>query len=216
MSTTASHHQSELQDYSDNQPTLFPVDHLDIPECNHCGQWRNPNADVKGQYCCSDCWLRSKGQNVLSELCHDHTICATCFRVIKEVERPPAGTTVSIPKPDAPHGLGDGDGVENVLIGFQYMTPSTEMAVDDFSTDPYRIDERQRWSCECGNVDPAERDDILEGVELEETIVRLLRRLEERYEMDHLPNRPDKDRLFNALREEWRDWEYAIGRAVWG
>jgi len=216
MSTSASHTQSELQDYSDNHPVLFPVVHLDIPECAHCETWRNPNGDVKGSYCSRDCWLRSKGQNVLTELQHDHTICATCFRVIKEIECPPEGTVVNIPTPDAPHNHGDADGVKNVLIGYQYETPATERAVDDFSTDPYRVQERTRWSCECGNVDPNERDDILEEIDLDETIIRLLQRLRERYEMDQLPNQPSKQRLFDALREEWRDWEYAIGSAVWG
>lgn len=215
MSTTASH-QSELQDYSDRQPDLYPVGHLDIPECAHCDHWRNPDASAKGSYCSRECWLRSKGSNVLSELCRDHTICGTCFRRIKELERPPEGTSVDVPMPLEPHGDANADGIENVLIGYQYQTPATEIAIDDFSDDPYRPHEHTRWSCECGNVDPTERDDLLEQIDLEETIVRLLQRLRERERDGKLPHRPDKQRLFDALRQEWRDWEFAIGCAVWG
>jgi len=207
MSATASHHQSDLQDYATPR---FPC------EYTGCDADYQKSAAVKGSYCSRECWLRSKGGGVLSKLRSDHTICATCFRVIKEVERPPEATSVNIPVPDAPHDIGDDDGVKDVLIGFQYETPSTEFAIDDISSDPYRVQERRRWSCECGTVDPSERDDIIETIDLEETIVRLLRRLHERYELDHLPNQPSKQRLFDALREEWLDWEYAIGSAVWG
>lgn len=202
MSTTASN-QSELQD------------HFDTDECEYCGEEFAIIAAVEGNYCSTGCFYREKGERVLNQIKSDHRICATCFRRIKEVEYPPGDISVAVPTPDPPHGDGDTDGVKDVLIGYQYPTPSTEFAIDDTSTDAYRVQERRRWSCECGTVDPSERDDILEDVEIEAIVPNLLQTLRFLERSGAIQQRPQKDRLFEALREEWRDWAFAIGRALY-
>lgn len=191
MSTTAST-QSDLQDY------------LGEYECDHCGGPRAPETSVRGSYCSAECFYRAKGANALSEISRDHRWCATCFRQIKEVETPPDYVIDSL-----------GEETSQAVTGTQYATPDAVEAVDDFSEDPYRTLERSRIACRCGNVDPSERDDILEDVELESIIPSLVRCLRIFEREGKVAHRPDTERLFAALREHWRDWEFAIGRALY-
>lgn len=191
MSTTAST-QSDLQDY------------LGEFECDHCGAPRSPETSVRGSFCSADCFYRHKGANVLAKIRDDHRLCATCFRQIKEVESPPAWKVATL-----------GEEISQAVTGTQYPTPDATEAVDDFSEDPYRTLERSRIACRCGNVDPSERDDILEDVEIETIVPQLLQTLHTLEREGQLAHRPDKGRLFAALREHWRDWAFAIGRALY-
>jgi hypothetical protein len=185
VSTTSDHYQSDLQD------------HAETNTCEHCETEYPAHTQVRG-FCSVGCFYRHKGANILDEIRRDHRLCATCFRQIK---------TVMPPAKDAPE----------CAIGQQYQTEHTVWGVDDVGSDAYRPLDRQRWSCECGTVDPSERDDIIEQVELDDNgivgdLLQTLRFLERSGAIDR---RPSKQRLFEALREEWRDWEYAIGRALY-
>jgi len=190
VSTTANH-QSELQD------------HFEKDDCPYCETEYLVAYAVRG-FCSLDCFHRAKGAKALSEIRRDHRFCATCFRQIKEIETPPAWKVDSL-----------GEEVSQAVTGTQYATPDAVEAVDDFSDDPYRTLERSRIACTCGNIDPSERDDILEDVEIENIVPALLRCLHVLEREGQVARRPDKGRLFDALREHWRDWEFAIGRALY-
>ena len=181
--------------------------------CEHCGDGVHEDATVKGSFCSEACWYRHKGHRALDQIASDHRWCATCFRQIKTVIRPPDSKSVDVEGP-IHEGRTDA-GPKDVLVGWQFQTEHTAWGLDDVSDDEYRTLDRQRWSCKCGNVDPSARDDILEGVEIETIVTDLLRCLTHLAAHGGLSREPDPDRLFAALREHWRDWEYAIGRALY-
>jgi len=188
------------------------VVHLDIPTCGHCDNWRNPDASVEGSFCSEYCYYASKGQKSLNRIKSDHTRCATCFRRVKTIERPPEGDSVIVEPPAYDGAIDD---VRDVLVGYQYQTEHTVWGVDDFGSDAVPALKRQRWSCECGNVDPRKRDGILERVALGETIHRCFDCLVDCYKTGAIENAPDADRFQTALQREGVDWPYAIGRALY-
>lgn len=194
---------------------LFSVTHLNIPTCGYCGHFCNPKRTVKESFCSHYCYYAHKGEKALNRIRSDHRWCATCFRAVKDIERPPEGESVHVEPPElAGHVPGDTDG--DVLIGYQYRTEHTVWGVDDFGTDAVPTLKRQRWSCECGNVDPAERDDILERVDLGATIHRCYQCLRDCHASGALDDSPDKDRFEAALQREGADFPYAIGYALHG
>jgi hypothetical protein len=104
------------------------------------------------------------------------------------------------------------------LVGYQYATPDATTGVDEFSTDDRNLAtrvERTRLSCVCGTVDPSDRHEVLRDIDSEATVTSLWSCLVSLEAEGALDRRPSKDRYFAALREEWRDWEYAAGRALY-
>ena len=149
----------------------------------------------KGAFCSRQCHLQHRGQKALNVIRNDHRWCATCFRKLKEIERPPM---------DAPE----------FVVGYQYPTEHMRPSVD--SRGALGVEQHwRRWGCECGNVDHRHRDDILEDVEIDGAVYNLLVCLHELEADGPLTERADPDRLFGALRQRWRDWEYAIGAALY-
>lgn len=45
---------------------------------------------IEGSYCSEGCYYREVGARFLSHLDHRHELCGTCFRLRKDIERPPA------------------------------------------------------------------------------------------------------------------------------
>ena len=45
---------------------------------------------VEGSYCSQACYYREVGAGLLGHLTRRHEICGTCFRLTKDIERPPA------------------------------------------------------------------------------------------------------------------------------
>jgi len=191
--------------------SLHPVDHLDIPTCKYCEHWCNPDTAVADAFCSEYCRHADKGRRVLNQIQSDHTRCATCFRRIKTVEKPPASASVTV---EPPAHEGAVDDVRDVLVGYQYQTEHTVWGVDDFGTDAVPALKRQRWSCECGNVYPRERDDILEGVDLGATIHRCFDALVDCHEEGAIEDAPDVRRYEQALQREGADFEFVIGYAL--
>ena len=197
------------------ESNLFSVAHLDIPTCGHCGNFCNPETTVDDSFCSYYCYHASKGRKALNRIRSDHRWCATCFRQIKSIEHPPEGHSVHVEPPElAGHIPGDDDG--DVLVGYQYKTKHTTWGVDEFESDACPAFERQRWSCECGNVDPNERDDILERVDLGATIRRCYDCLRDCHASGALEDAPDKDRFETALQREGAAFEYVIGYSLHG
>lgn len=201
--STSSSNQSELQDH-------FKTDTCEHADCD--AEFVVEHA-IRGNYCSAECFYRHKGANVLDEIRRDHRLCATCFRQIKSVERP-GGVSLKVEPPDHEGAAG---GVRETIIGRQYPTEHTTWGLDVHQLDDYVILDRTRWSCECGTVDPSERDDIIEQVELDDNgiVGDLLETLHFLERSGAIDRRPSKQRLFEALREEWRDWEFAIGRCLY-
>lgn len=186
--------------------------HQSPPTCDHCGNLRSPKNDTCGKEACH---LRHRGAKALNQIDSDHCICSTCFRVIKEVEHPPWGTDLMV---EGPRGRDDESLKQDCLVGYQYQTENTVWGTDDFSNpdDPYRSLDRQRWSCVCGTVDPAERDDILEAVDLQTTIQSLHHTLRDLSNRDVIGGSYSWPRLREAIRDHGRDWELVVGYALYG
>ena len=183
--------------------------------CSYCDGPFPDGVDDDTNYCSRGCYIRGRGKAALNRIESDHTWCATCFRQIKEVEKPPWNFELKVPAPQHA-GRGAENEVRDCLVGYQYPTEHMELAVDDFSSDPRRPLERQRWGCECGQVDPGERDAVLEAVDLQTTILSLHHCLDALAEKGALQESPSWPRMREALAEHGRDWEYVIGYALYG
>lgn len=206
-------------------------------QCTECGGSRTPDESV-GSFCSHTCLYRHKGANTLEQIKSDHRFCSTCFRQVKSVEKPPeewvddatsmiqaafdAGATVT--QFDGELALDATDAstrrrtAGESVVGYQYPTESANF-VEDLR--PVDNDRQHAWrkargvyGCKCGAIDLRERDDILESAEGASVLVNLLRCLQLLYHQDAIQHRPEKDELWAGLREHWRDYEYAIGRAL--
>lgn len=76
--------------------------------CNHCGEYHPPHTFYDAAMCSLECRRQADAETVLNKLKRDHTTCSTCFRQLKQIEKPPerAGSHV---------------------VGFQYRTPNARM-----------------------------------------------------------------------------------------
>lgn len=188
-------------------------------ECKHCHE----PIDVfyAPGYCSKACYYRFKGANVLEEIQRDHKFCATCFRQIKTVARPDG---VEVRTDPVEHEAAVNE-EKNLFIGWQYATKHMEVAEDDLggiNTNPEGHDrliapsqvDFTRWSCICGNVDPSNRDEIIEAVEVDEIVPQLYYCLEALHTQGTIDVTPEWSELRSALRDQWRDWEYCIGRTL--
>lgn len=101
----------------------------DTCACPGCdAEFTIPNA-VRGSYCSAACADRHDGQRFLEHLRRDHTVCWSCLRPRKTVERPTA---------EARRGL---DPVtDDALVGFEYLTEHADRG-------QYGVE------CTCGAVD---------------------------------------------------------------
>lgn len=176
--------------------------------CSHCNEEYNDVEKVEGSFCSHQCYYRNKGQKALSQIESDHRWCATCFREVKTTWKPSKKLVIG------PADHEQDVHYKDVLIGYQHPTENMVWATDDTGEGAERR-EYQRWGCRCGNIDLSSRDEILEAVEIDQLVARLYWCLDSFASKDALDASPDKDELFDALREEWRDWEYAIGRALY-
>jgi hypothetical protein len=70
--------------------------------------------------------------------------------------------------------------------------------------------------CQCGNIDHYAEVDELRNVDLQDVLVNLWSLLIEYYEQDQFgDNRPEKDVLFETLKESDLDFRLALGKAVY-
>lgn len=209
-------------------------------ECAHseCDVERDPKASV-GSFCSQECHYRDRGRKVLDELKRDHRFCATCFSIIKEVQAPSDDwveeKSSKIQKAlDNGAAFTGGKGGQLVLdctgcddqsrpvatdavIGLQSSVERTLVVTDEepLEESSWRRRRLGRWGCQCGNVDHRHRDDVLERVEQHDVLLNLLYVLFILFDESRVAHRPSKDALFNSLREHGRDWEQAIGRAIY-
>jgi len=194
---------------------------------------RRPKWELHAGFCSDGCRHRAKGAEVFELIKHDKRLCATCFRSIRVIDTPSDGwidahssmvskaldhgaslTTADTTEPSQLGGVNlqseldytgvtygkrpiDGDAV----IGRQYQTEHT-------------IRTPWGWSCECGNTDHRHREPAIIDVDLEAVITFLYQALVQLFREGHIEQSPRREALFDGLREEWKDWEYAIGRCL--
>lgn len=176
--------------------------------------------DVDGSFCTRACSLRDDGQDILSNVKHDHRWCFGCLKKLKEIERPPA---------DMPE----------FIVGFQYQTRHARhgqsegkaFVEDDAVNDRHHGSTASRFSladslvmtgtiCECGTTD--HRDDYLRlerVTDIRGAAERLLRVLEWMGHEGQHSKTIDASRLVETLTRTARDdgeldWELAVGRAI--
>lgn len=175
-------------------------------DCNapDCNVEYSPASVAHGSYCSNRCYYRHKGADVLRNVAQDQRWCATCFRQVKNIERPSQRLLDSLEPVTA-----------RAVIGRQYATETTVWAVDARDTaNPYHPIEHQRWGCECGTVDPSTRSEILAEIDPETTVQSLWACLRELWREDNVAHEPSLDPYLEGIRDR-RDWPQAIGRAIY-
>lgn len=187
------------------RPTPEQPDQPHYPcERDGCDGEYPPQAAVKGSYCSLDCYHRAKGAKALSRIRRDHRFCASCYAKLKDVEMP---TDEELRTVDPV--------TTEAVIGHQHPRPEAAFLVDADGDTPADRIERGRIGCQCGNVDHSTHDATLEHVERERVLTNLLVCLRILAREGSIAARPSKDRLFATLREHGREWDLAIGRAIY-
>lgn len=213
---------SEIQRATETYP-------CSAPDCDDLAQ---PHEMVDGSYCSLRCSRRHDGDKLLRNIEHDHRFCTTCFRQLKEIEKPDATTSVVVGPVDHDEVA---DTTRDCLIGMQYRTrhaetgeiegrPHVEVHTDAPGQDrPLSPGDRLAMTgtvCKCGTTD--HRDDYLRGehvTDVRDAAERLCGIL------DWLGREGQDDRTVHAatliqtltetLREDGEpDWALAVGRAV--
>jgi len=181
--------------------------------CTVCDDEFAAGTAFHGSYCSAECYYRHKGRDIIRDIKQDHRWCATCFRPLKEVEEPPEGHSVWV---EGPRGRPDENVQEDVLVGYQYRTETTEWVVDEQDMpNAFLPLEHSRWGCDCGAVDPSTQSDTLRHVHAETVIDALYACLEQLAAEDNVAHEPSRGALFDALREEPWDWPHAAGAAIY-
>lgn len=175
---------------------------------------------VDGSYCSEGCSLRDGGQNLLQHLQCDHRFCHSCFRRLKEIERPPM---------DAPE----------FVIGWQHRTTAARLG--QLERNRHRITDedgayRGGWRtaadapadravrtgtiCQCGATD--HRDDYQREthlVSIRNATERLLKTLEQLGREGQHDAIIDAVALARTVRQCAEsggdiDWALAVGRGL--
>lgn len=197
-------------------------------DCDH--EYAEPLA-VEGSFCSERCATIHRGEKLLTNIRHDHRYCHSCFRQLKEIERPPSEYTL-IPGPVDHDALADE--AKNCIIGFEYITEHATLGLLDRTRRQDATVDRQDsvhpadeltmsgTVCACGTTD--HRDDYVRDEELT-SIRAAARRL--CTVLEHLGREGQHDKTVNAsvlldAVKQTRDvgtdsglhWPLAVGRAV--
>lgn len=202
-------------------------------ECRRCGD-EHPIETAVAQFCSEECRLRDAGGKQLRNIARDHRFCTACFRQVKEIERPPGGTSVVV-GPVA-HAARSDDAAADVLVGYQYRTRHATTGeregraiVTTDPTDPHAGErppspgDRLAMTgtiCECGTTD--HRDDWARGAhvtDLSAAAERLVGILDWVGREGQQDKTIDARTLYRTLTESIRetdepDWPLAVGRAL--
>lgn len=200
--------------------------HTESYECSRSGcstTTAEPNL-VEGSYCSQQCADLVAGESLLEHIRHDHRFCHSCFRQLKEIERPPAHRTLVV-------GPVDHDNVSptfrDCLIGFEHLTEHADLG--ERSRDYVDHGDEPRPTagdavitgtvCKCGTTD--HRDDYLrldEVVSVENAATRLCRILGVLGREGQHDKTIDVAALLSALEDQADgdklDWQLALGEAI--
>jgi len=186
-----------------------------------CEQTRTKATSVDGSYCSQRCSDLATGKNLFKHIKHDHRFCHSCFRQLKEIERPPAHQSLVVGPVD--HDT-VGDTFRDVLVGYEHMTEHAEFG--ESSTTFVDHDDSQRPDgpnavvtgtiCTCGTTD--HRDEYIREEHVTSVsdaalrlcnIIELLGREGQHDKTIHVQQFIDELAAGDSL-----DWEISIGRAV--
>lgn len=156
--------------------------------CEHCEGRRQDGAS----FCSTECRYRHKGENVLRNIRFDHRFCSTCYRQLRDIEKPPDELLIQNKVSQL---------VRESIIGFEYPTPNYQW-------------EQGIWSCKCGTINHKDEHGFLQLSELECVLVNLVRVLQ-RYEREGQLDTFSVDSFFSGFREiSGLDYAYAVGRSL--
>lgn len=196
-----------------------------------CDEHFAAHDSVDGSYCSQTCSYRDDGRSILRNIAHDHRYCTSCFRQVKEIERPQEHQRVVV-------GPVDHDQLQatsqDVLVGYQYRTKHSDIGPketrahhiidaqpDTHDRKPTPADSLTMTGtiCACGTTD--HRDDYLrthDHVDIPQAARRLHSILEDHYHDGQLDTQPDSAQLVQALLDslddDTPDWAAAIGAAL--
>jgi len=204
-------------------------------ECDYanCDKTRPKWEQFEG-FCSRECRHKAKGNEVLEHIKHDHRFCATCFRPIRDIQKPSSewidihGSPVQVAIDSGakltsiPQDLqekADGGVQLNSLLDYTDVTGGMrKVNTDSVIGEQYPTEYTERtpygWSCVCGNQDHWHREPAIIDSDIEEVITFLYYALQQLFQEGQLNQSPTKSELFDGLREHWKDWEYAIGRSL--
>lgn len=159
-----------------------------------------PEETVEGSYCSRECYQRSRGRPLLDLFKHDHRWCYTCFRQLKEIDRPPETA------PDC-------------VAGFQYHTEHGELGQVARRRTKYQFETETGTICECGNANTRERENLLREADIQTVVLKLHRGLVALRREGQHDKHIDIHALIAVLRTQARqgnDWDFprAVGAAI--
>lgn len=178
----------------------------DRPDCD---ETLTTATSVDGSYCSQDCADRARAARLLRHLRQDHRICASCFRLKKEIERPPdtyqrhgfrkSGVELTYDETGTVTAQRySQDVTREAVVGFEHPTRETERG-------PYGLE------CTCGAVSHDAEADYFRQAEAYEWFLKLA--------VEHLRDEGQADYHFdietfaNALWDGVA-FELAVGRAL--
>lgn len=151
----------------------------------------DPDTAIRGSYCTTGCFYRDKGENIRQKIRQDHRFCATCFRVRKEITKPPETFLRSRAVL-----------IRDTIIGFETATECLNYG------------HGLTW-CACGSIDHDGDYDWLREMELRTAATNAIALLCQLEEEGQLSQRPDPQRLRRTLRQSGLDWDLAFGKALY-
>lgn len=163
-------------------------------QCTYCSETYSVGYDA--QYCSEVCYWKERGASVIRQIQNDHRFCTSCYARRKHIDKPPEEFRRKL---KAENGYESAESV----VGFQYHTPAVKR-------------DHGFIYCKCGNIDHYADIEELRDIDRKDVIVNLWSLLVEYYHDNQFgENTPDKDVLFDTLKESEFDFEYAIGKAVY-
>jgi len=169
-------------------------------DCSYCEteldrrEALSPTSD--DDYCSSEHYFQHRGEKVINQIQSDHTFCSSCFAKRKTIDKPTDSFLQRI-------GYENGFETKQAVVGFEYHTPAVEK-------------DHGFVYCKCGNIDHHAEIEELRNSDLKDVLVNLWSLLVDYHEKDQFgDNEPDREVLFNTLKESDMDFELAIGKSVY-
>lgn len=158
--------------------------------CGQCSENYQRDLGIKGSFCSLECWYAHKGQNLREQINNDHRYCSSCFRLRKEIEKPPNWFLE-----DRPHTI------KESIIGFEYYTENIQK-------------EGGFAYCKCGNVGHFSEHEFLRDIEYNTVVKNLARLLVSYYNEGQIHDKPNARTLAKQLSKE-STISQAIGASIY-
>jgi hypothetical protein len=203
-------------------------------ECTACEE--DYRTGYNGAYCSETCFYRAKGETALKNLQTDHTVCGTCATKLKTTEGPSEdwkhshGSHYEVVLQRGGELIQTPDGISldaselpdirptdtESIIGHEYHTENATQGVDEKEAVFHNI-QYERVSCgNCGSVNPNdEPHEFLREIDTAKLLVRVLKRMREKFRENRVPEKISKTQFFEAYKESDGDLAYAVGKGIY-